>query len=66
MPVLLFIVLLFDVTLLSAAELLHRGYPLADQVCLGAIGLCDQPLWLAAAAALFTVALIGQKNRKPI
>lgn len=62
MPTLLFVLLLFDVALLSAAELLHHGYALGYQVCLGAAGLCDQPLWLAAAAALFTGMFIAQKN----
>jgi hypothetical protein len=63
MPALLFIVLLFDVTLLGAAELQHRGYALADQVCLGAIGLCDRPLWLAAAAALIIGLYVAQKSK---
>jgi hypothetical protein len=62
MPSLLFVVLLFNVALLGAAELQYRGYAVADQVCLGAIGLCDRPLWLAAAAALFTAVFMAQKS----
>jgi hypothetical protein len=62
MPVLLFVILLFNVALLTAAELLHHGYALADRVCRGAIGLCDEPLWLAAAAALFTAMFVAQRN----
>jgi hypothetical protein len=60
MLALLFVVLALNVALLGAAQFVHHGYALADQVCLGAFGLCDQPLWLAAATAIFVAAFAAQ------
>jgi hypothetical protein len=52
MSSLLAIILLVVVVLFGASQFRYRGYVWADQVCLSAFGLCNEPYWLGGVAAL--------------
>jgi hypothetical protein len=56
MPILLTVLLIFDIAIFMTSQLQAHGYVWADEICRSGFGLCDQPFLLGAAATLIFAA----------